>query len=387
MNKLLVKSGAAFVAAMMIATSAIAPTAAWARTSVSAAVAQSEETEKGVLIARVQRDGPAAKAGLRRGDILLSIDGIAVNSVAELTTAVSALKPNATAKLVVLRGDAEQTLTVTVGNRSGAGFLGLTPAGDGAFPQMPQRGLEFRLGQTVIESVVTGSPADKAGLKKGDVVLLVDGAVLSPTVALADVIGAKKPGDSVTIGVQTGNDATTKRDVKVTLGENPAKKGAAWLGVQYRPGFGMSERGGRAMPLPQMTMVAVVGSVAADSPAAKAGLRERDVISEIDGKKVTNPRMLIEAVQAKKIGDTVTLNVQRGSETKEIKVTLGVNPNDKGKPYLGIQLGSVIERIVPNGSEGSVLPFDLESLGFPDIEEYLKQLPRQQEVNPNDGVM
>jgi S1-C subfamily serine protease len=387
MNKLLVKSGAAFMAAMMIATSAITPNATWARTGVSAVAAQSEETEKGVLIARVQRDGPAAKAGLRRGDILLSIDGKAVNSVAELMSATSVLKPNATAKLVVLRGDAEQTLTVTVGNRSGVGFLGLTPAGDGVFPQLPQRGLEFRLGQTVIEAVVAGSPAEKAGLKKGDVVISVDGAVLAPTEVLADVIGAKKPGDSVTFGVQTGNDVTTRRDVKVTLGENPDKKGAAWLGVQYRPGFGVSERGGRMMPLPQMMMGAVVGLVVTNSPAAKAGLLEGDVITEIDGKKVTNPRMLIEAVQAKKIGDTVTLKVQRGSETKEIKVRLGDNPNDQGKPYLGIQLGSVIERNVPNGSEGSVLPFDLEALGFPDIEEYLKQLPRQQEVNPNDSVM
>ncbi len=352
LNKLLLKGATAVVAATMIATSAVAPMATWARMSVSAAAAQSEETDKGVLIARVQKDGPAAKAGLRRGDILISMDGKAVNTVAELMTAASALKPNASVKLVVLRGDAEQTLTVTVGDRSGTGFLGLTPAGDGVFPQLPMPRLEMKLGQTVIEDVVKDGPADKAGLKKGDVILLVDGAVLSSTVTLADVISKKKPSDSVTLQVQA-SDAATKREVKVTLGENPDKKGAAWLGVQYRSGF--SGRGERAMPLPQLTAGAVVGVVLADSPAAKAGLAERDVITEIDGKKVTDPKTVIEAVQAKKIGDTVILKIVRGAETQEMKVTLAENPQDKGKPYMGIQLGGFFERrIVPHmvGGEG-----------------------------------
>jgi S1-C subfamily serine protease len=353
MNNILLKSATALIAATLIATSAVAPLTTWANTRVGAPAAQSQETDTGVLIARVQRDGPAAKAGLRRGDILISIDGKAVNTVNELMTAASALKPNASAKLVVLRGDAEQTLTVTVGDRNGAGFLGLTPASDDAFPRIPMPRLDMVLGQTVIEAVVKDSPADKVGLKKGEVILSVDGAVLSPTVLLADVIGKKKPGDSVTLEVQAvveAGNAAAKRQVKVTLGENPDKKGAAWLGIQYGPGFKVNERGGRVMPLPQIMQGAVVGLVSADSPAAKAGLAERDVITEIDGKKVTNPRMVIEVVQAKKVGDTITLKVQRGSETKEIKVTLGENPQAKGKPYLGIQLGRMFERIVPNDS-------------------------------------
>lgn len=355
MNKLLLKSATAltaFMTATLIATSAIAPITTRAQTSLSAGVAQAED-DKGVLIARVQKDSPAAKAGVKRGDILISLDGKAVNSVEELMTAASALKPNASVKIIVLRGDAEQTLTATVGDRNGAGFLGLTPASDGVFSHMPMPKLEMAFGQTMIERVVKDSPADKAGLKKGETIVSVDSAVLSTTVTLADAIGKKKPGDSVTLEVQASDDKATKREVKVTLGENPDKKGAAWLGVQYRSGFG---RGGRNMPLPlpgTMTTGAIIGAVSADSPAAKAGLAERDVITEVDGKVVTDAKTVVDAVQAHKVGDTITLKIQRGTETKEIKVTLGENPNDKGKPFMGIQLGSVFEkRITPSGSEG-----------------------------------
>ena len=355
MNKLILKSATALMAATMIATSAIAaaPNAAWAKTSVSAAPAQTEE-DKGVLIAKVQKDGPAAKAGLKRGDILISLDGKAVNSVDELMTAASALKPSTTVTMTALRGDAERTLTVTVGDRNGAGYLGLTPAGDEGFSRLPMPKMDImKMGQTVIEAVVKDSPADKAGLKKGEIILSVDGTVLTPTVTLPDLIGKKKPGDSVTLQVQASGTTTETRDVKVTLGDNPDKKGTAWLGVQYRSRFGLDGRGhgGRGMPLPEGTTDgAVVGAVSPDSPAAKAGLAERDVITEIDGKAVSEPKTVVEAVQAHKIGDTVTLKVQRGTETKEIKVTLAENPNDKGKPFMGVQLGGYFKHVVPDSS-------------------------------------
>ena len=357
MNKLILKSATALMVATMIATSAVAaaPNAAWAKTNVSAAPAQTEE-DKGVLIAKVQKDGPAAKAGLKRGDILISLDGKAVNSVAELMTAASALKPSATVTMTVQRGDAERTLTVTVGDRNGAGYLGMTPAGDEGFSRLPMQHFEMKMGQTVIEAVVKDSPADKAGLKKGETILAVDGTVLTPTVTLPDLIGKKKPGDSVTLQVQAnGTNGTNaeKRDVKVTLGDNPDKKGTAWLGVQYRSGFDGrgAGHGGRGMPLPEGTTDgAVVGAVSPDSPAAKAGLAERDVITEIDGKAVSEPKTVVDAVQAHKIGDTVTLKVQRGTETKEIKVTLAENPNDKGKPFMGVQLGGYFKHVVPDSS-------------------------------------
>jgi len=54
-----------------------------------------------------------------------------------------------------------------------------------------------------VESVVAGSPADKAGLKQRDVILTVDGATVDAQHTLADLIAAKKVGDTVTLSVQS----------------------------------------------------------------------------------------------------------------------------------------------------------------------------------------
>ncbi len=69
---------------------------------------------------------------------------------------------------------------------------------------------------------------------------------------------------------------------------------------------------------------AYVQEVVADSPAAKAGLENEDIITKIDDKKVTeNDGGLANIIAKKKIGDVVTVDVWRNCETKSIKVTLG----------------------------------------------------------------
>ena len=61
---------------------------------------------RGVIITGVLQDGPAARAGLRPGDVVLQVDGKPVTHVPELLTMVAALKPGAPSSFVVQRGDA-----------------------------------------------------------------------------------------------------------------------------------------------------------------------------------------------------------------------------------------------------------------------------------------
>jgi putative serine protease PepD len=85
----------------------------------------------------------------------------------------------------------------------------------------------------------------------------------------------------------------------------------AYLGVQLGDGSGG----------------ATVGQVASGAPAADAGVRSGDVVTAIDGKAVASADALVNAVDAHKPGDTVTLKVKRGGSTDDVKVKLGTRPN------------------------------------------------------------
>jgi membrane-associated protease RseP (regulator of RpoE activity) len=212
----------------------------------------------------------------------------------------------------------------------------------------------------VIVEVVAGGPAEKAGLKVGDVVLAVDGKDLGIGSDLATAISTHKPGDTVTLKVQTGTDAA--RDVKVTLGQNPNDSTKPYLGVKYAKGghgggphghgnddqgfgggpFGGGGHrgfGGGGVFTGTMSINVTVIDVQADSPAAKAGVQANDVIKAIDGTSVTDPVSFMQILMTHKAGDTIKLTVVRGSETKDLSVTLGAHPQDSTKPYLGVRIG------------------------------------------------
>jgi S1-C subfamily serine protease len=70
-----------------------------------------------VIITGVLQNGPAAQAGVRPGDVITEVGGRAVANVAQLLSAVAALKPGEPAALAVTRRDGSQTLNVTPGRR------------------------------------------------------------------------------------------------------------------------------------------------------------------------------------------------------------------------------------------------------------------------------
>ena len=70
-----------------------------------------------------------------------------------------------------------------------------------------------------ITTVVSGSPADKAGLKAGDVITSIDGNAITTADDLTAEVGAHQPSDVVTVTV-TRNGSS--KDIKVTLGVRPS---------------------------------------------------------------------------------------------------------------------------------------------------------------------
>ena len=94
-------------------------------------------------------------------------------------------------------------------------------------PQFPRlRGI----GGALLREVVADSPAQKAGLKIGDVITAVDGVPLDENHRLADIIGQYQPGDKITLEVLRMGKTVT---LKATLGENPDSNGQPYLGVRY----------------------------------------------------------------------------------------------------------------------------------------------------------
>jgi len=167
--------------------------------------------EPGIVIASVAPDGPAAEAGVVRGDILLQVDDEAVDNLAELMRALRAYEPGDEVALTVLHGDDERTLTATLGDRDGQPYLGLVPCAG-----LPRSGHRVTVhtagpGATII-GVEPNSPADLAGLQAGDVIVAVDGQELGSENNLADVIATYEPGDTVTLKVKQPGEDT--RDVK-----------------------------------------------------------------------------------------------------------------------------------------------------------------------------
>ncbi len=67
-------------------------------------------------------------------------------------------------------------------------------------------------------------------------------------------------------------------------------------------------------------------AVAPGSPADKAGIKAEDIITEINGKKVTKDNVLVDLIQEYSIGDTIDLTIQRGKEVIHLKVTLTERP-------------------------------------------------------------
>ncbi len=298
---------------------------------------------------------------MKRGDILLQIDGQAVNTLADYRNALSSHKPGDQVKLTVTHGDDKRTLTATLGNRNGNPDLGLLVFGGGF---RPGRGF-FGNGpgavisgtQTVIVNVVSGSPADKAGLKAGDVIVSIGGTKLDATHVLSQVLSTYKPGDQVTLQVISAGQS--QRDVTVTLGTNPNKAGVPYLGIAYRQGGEGFRRGKGPGLFPGLPFIQVTGSgarivsVSAGSPAEKAGLKAGDIITAVNGTAVANPQALGQAITSHKPGDTVTLSIKHSDNTTaEVKVTLASNPSNSGTAFLGVSTSPVFGQGMPYGRFG-----------------------------------
>ena len=164
----------------------------------------------------------------------------------------------------------------------------------------------------LVANVESGSPAEKAGLQPGDVVLGVNGQKVDNSADLPRIIGDQKPGSVVRLSIWRDRKA---RELNVTLGEQVGEKIAAAAGAEKRNDGASSKLGltGRALTAQEATRLGVPGGVvveAASGPAAKAGLQAGDVIVGFNNQPITGIEQFRKLLDA--AGNRFALLVQRG---------------------------------------------------------------------------
>lgn len=215
---------------------------------------------RGVGITRVVQGSPAEKAGLRKDDVILRLDGENITSVRKLNRLVSEIAPDQSVKVTVSRGGAEQDVTATIAKRDN------TSMAQDYFKLQP---FKWEGNPREFKNFKWDFPMDKFDFdfdKDGAFTLMLN--------------------NSRRIGVST---------MQLT------KQLADYFGVANGQGV-------------------LVTSVTEDSPAAKAGVKAGDVITAIDGEAVDSPGDLARAINNKKEGE-VTLTVIRNRSQQTFRVT------------------------------------------------------------------
>jgi len=176
---------------------------------------------EGVLVGDVDRAGPADKGGIRRGDVIVDFDGKKVENSTQLRNMAAQSKPGMPVKIGLLRDGKKMEVTVTLGERP-------KESGEGQAPQEPQAEAQTsqKLGLSVqtltpdiaeqlgyqkdsgviVSDVVSGSPAEEAGLQRGDLIKEVNRKEIRTVQDFEKDIKNLKNGDVAALLVRRGSN-------------------------------------------------------------------------------------------------------------------------------------------------------------------------------------
>lgn len=198
----------------------------------------------------------------------------------------------------------------------------------------------------LVQSVQPKSPAAKAGLQPGDVVVGVNGKPVETSAQLTRTVSSVLPGGKLTLSVLRGNE---KKDLQATVAQRPDEEALARgetnpddgeggdgkgtgskgseekLGVRVAP---LTAELARELRVSSDQGVVVVG-VTPDGPAASAGIRRNDVILEVNRQAVTKVDQIAGMIGKLKPGQVAVLRVLRGEQAMYLPVKLGGAPKDK----------------------------------------------------------
>jgi serine protease Do len=176
---------------------------------------------EGALVSEVGPDTPGAKAGLRTGDVITELDGKPVTDAGQLQMTVGQKRPGDTIHLLVERDSKPTSIAVTLealgagkgaetaGGEQGKGRWGLkladlTPDDRNELQAQDQQSVHG----AIVEDVQPGSPADNAGLQRGDVIMEVNRRSVKSAAEVAQVLSSVPNGQDALVLVWSNGGST-----------------------------------------------------------------------------------------------------------------------------------------------------------------------------------
>jgi serine protease Do len=162
----------------------------------------------GALVSSVEKGGPAAKAGLREGDVILGFDGQAIDSAGQLPSAVAATDPGKAVTVQVWRDRATREVSVKLGQTTEDSAVAANADGTAAGrlgmmvrPLSPEEKQQTDLSDGLVVEDVDGAAAE-AGVRPGDIVIAANGTAVKSVEQLRSVVSGSK--SHVALLVQRG---------------------------------------------------------------------------------------------------------------------------------------------------------------------------------------
>jgi membrane-associated protease RseP (regulator of RpoE activity) len=308
----------------------------------------------------------------------------------------------------------------------GSGYLGVVPENISK-ENMSQYGLSAPRG-VGISRVAENSPAERAGLKKGDVIVEFDNEPVASTRKLMRLVGEAGPEQTVRLTISRNG---SEQHVNVTLGKSTMPRAfrsvtppdlngyfrmnppnapdapRAWSGSPetFAFAFGNNRRVGITTSLLTKQLAdyfgvsgghgILISSVSDNSPASKAGLRAGDVITEVNGEKIDDAGDFTRALNQKEDGE-VTLTIIRDKSQRTIKVT----PERRATPTINMsELQPLSTVTIPMNRLRSLPNFRILRKSMPNIETFvmprmdgltvprMMNIPRVELVPANPGIL
>ncbi len=208
--------------------------------------------ERGVLISEVENDSPAAKAGLKSGDVITEMNGQRIEGTVQFRRLVRETLAGRSVQLTVWRDGRSQQMSVTLGNASERwqrDFKMLAPHDFGFSMNEGPRVFTFSVSRTprlgisgddlsgqlgnyfgapngegvLVREVVSGSASEKAGMKAGDVIVKIDGERVRNLSDLRDKLTAKREKKPLPVTV-IRKGAETTLNVEIETPKPPERR-------------------------------------------------------------------------------------------------------------------------------------------------------------------